>query len=114
MITERDFILRGSYFCEEYIDSSVFIFQVGLPLMICVCIGYKTKLASVILVVWLFLINIYLNPFWAYSSSKAMHDFVKYDFFQVENAIILVEMFGCAQNSRTAHMFIARAAFFCT
>lgn len=60
---------------------------VGLPLMICVCIGYKTKLASFILVVWLFLINIYLNPFWAYSSSKAMHDFVKYDFFQTLSVI---------------------------
>ena len=57
--------------------------QVGLPLMICVCIGYKTKLASCILVVWLFIINIYLNPFWMYNKSKAMHDFVKYDFFQV-------------------------------
>ena len=59
------------------------LFQVGLPLMICVCIGYKTKLASCILVVWLFIINIYLNPFWMYNKSKAMHDFVKYDFFQV-------------------------------
>lgn len=60
---------------------------VGLPLMLCVCIGYRAKLAAVILVVWLFLINIYLNPFWTYSTSRAMHDFVKYDFFQTLSVI---------------------------
>uniref|UniRef100_A0A8C4T2M6 Surfeit locus protein 4 n=1 Tax=Erpetoichthys calabaricus TaxID=27687 RepID=A0A8C4T2M6_ERPCA len=64
--------------------SFFFILQniVGTALIILVAIGFKTKLAALTLVVWLFAINVYFNAFWTIPAYKPMHDFLKYDFFQ--------------------------------
>lgn len=48
---------------------------VGTALMILVAVGFKTKLAALTLVVWLFAINVYFNAFWTIPVYKPMHDF---------------------------------------
>uniref|UniRef100_A0A4W2F7Q3 Surfeit locus protein 4 n=1 Tax=Bos indicus x Bos taurus TaxID=30522 RepID=A0A4W2F7Q3_BOBOX len=63
-----------------HFDASFFsILQniVGTALMILVAIGFKTKLAALTLVVWLFAINVYFNAFWTIPVYKPMHDFLK-------------------------------------
>lgn len=69
--------------------SFVYILQdvAGTILMVLVAVGYKTKLASLVLVLLLTIINIFINPWWMYHSQSPLRDFLKYDFFQTTSVI---------------------------
>lgn len=62
-------------------------FLLGAALMVCVAIGYKTKLAALLLVIGLTLMNVTINSFWLIPSNRIMRDFMKYDFFQTLSVI---------------------------
>ena len=60
---------------------------IGGALIVLVAIGYKTKLSALTLVLMLTVLNVAANPFWTVDSSKPLHDFLKYDFFQTMSVI---------------------------
>ncbi|CAF3435497.1 unnamed protein product [Rotaria sp. Silwood1] len=55
--------------------------------MLFVAIGFKTKLSALFLVAYLTVVNFYSNCFWLVPNHRALHDFLKYDFFQTMSVI---------------------------
>ncbi|CAF0880239.1 unnamed protein product [Rotaria sordida] len=60
---------------------------IGGICMLFVAIGFKTKLSALFLVLYLTFVNFYMNCFWLVSHHRALHDFLKYDFFQTMSVI---------------------------
>ena len=55
--------------------------------MFLIAIGFKTKLTSVVMVIWLMSLNLTMHNFWIHKTSSIMFDFKKYDFFQTTSVL---------------------------
>jgi uncharacterized membrane protein YphA (DoxX/SURF4 family) len=78
----------------------------GTMLVLLIAVGYKTKLASLLLVTLLTSINLYVNNWWHYPSDRPIRDYLKYDFFQslsVVGGLLLVVALGPGGYSMDEH-----------
>jgi len=55
---------------------------IGTALMSCIAVGFRTKVNSVVLVIWLFILNLSMHDFWRHRTGSIMYDYKKFDFFQ--------------------------------
>jgi hypothetical protein len=55
---------------------------IGVVLLACVVLGFKTRLSCVMLFILLNIENLTLNDFFMHSTDDNMHDFKKFNFFQ--------------------------------
>ena len=80
---------------------------IGLSLVVLIAVGYKTKLACLVLSTWLIAINFYVNAWWSIPSDVSfLYDFLKYDFFQtlsVVGGLLLVVAIGPGGYSMDEH-----------
>ena len=76
-----------SLFKNEWSGVRVLLMLISSALVICVAVGYKTKLAALVLVAVLTALNMFLNAFWMIPHNRYMRDFLKYDFFQTLSVI---------------------------
>ncbi|CAF1449081.1 unnamed protein product [Rotaria sp. Silwood1] len=60
---------------------------IGGICILCVAIGFKTKLSALFLVIFLSIANVYTNNFWSARNIRGLQDFLKYDFFQTMSVI---------------------------
>jgi len=72
----------------ELTFTSVIQNLIGGICILFVAVGFKTKLSALFLVAYLTFVNFYSNCFWLVPDrQRALHDFLKYDFFQTMSVI---------------------------
>ncbi|AOW28983.1 hypothetical protein MG5_03468 [Candida albicans P57072] len=76
-------LFLGFVFSSDWSLGRVFIIIIGLTSCASIVVGYKTKFSAAIMLIVLFLYNVFTNQFWAYASQDARRDFLRYEFFQV-------------------------------
>ncbi|CAI5759326.1 unnamed protein product [Candida verbasci] len=76
-------LFLGFVFSSEWSLGRVLIILVGLLSCGSIIIGYKTKFAAAVMLVLLFIYNLFTNQFWTYQAQDARRDFLRYEFFQV-------------------------------
>uniref|UniRef100_A0A1D1XIL3 Surfeit locus protein 4 n=1 Tax=Anthurium amnicola TaxID=1678845 RepID=A0A1D1XIL3_9ARAE len=90
------FLFVGFIFHGEWSIARVVISFIGLIACVMVVVGFKAKWSATFLVLFLSVINLFINNFWSIHHANPARDFLKYDFFQtlsiVGGLLLLVNM----------------------
>ncbi|KAG2194561.1 hypothetical protein INT47_006520 [Mucor saturninus] len=76
------FLFIGSAFHGDWSIMRVAVSVCGLAACIMVAVGFKAKWSAMFLVLFLSVLNVFVNNFWSVQHSYYKRDFLRYDFFQ--------------------------------
>ncbi|UYV73289.1 SURF4, partial [Cordylochernes scorpioides] len=85
-------------------------------LILLVAVGYKTRLSATLLVLWMAYLNLTYHAWWNYSVSHAMHDFLRYEFFQmtaIVGGLLLLVALGPGRVLRYTRNVLPHLAHLC-
>ncbi|KAI7908180.1 SURF4 family-domain-containing protein [Cokeromyces recurvatus] len=76
------FLFIGSAFHGEWSLMRILVSVCGLAACLMVAVGFKAKWSAMFLVLFLSVLNVFVNNFWSVQYSYYKRDFLRYDFFQ--------------------------------
>ncbi|CEI89463.1 Putative SURF4-domain-containing protein [Rhizopus microsporus] len=76
------FLFIGSAFHGDWSLMRIVVSLVGLAACVMVAVGFKAKWSAMFLVLFLSVLNVFVNNFWSVQHSYYKRDFLRYDFFQ--------------------------------
>ncbi|KAI9245311.1 SURF4 family-domain-containing protein [Sporodiniella umbellata] len=76
------FLFIGTAFHGEWSIMRVVVSLFGLAACVMVAVGFKAKWSAMFLVLFLSVLNVFVNNFWSVQHSFYKRDFLRYDFFQ--------------------------------
>ncbi|KAI9483350.1 MAG: SURF4 family-domain-containing protein [Benjaminiella poitrasii] len=76
------FLFIGSAFHGEWSVIRILVSVCGLAACLMVAVGFKAKWSAMFLVLFLSVLNVFVNNFWSVQHSYYKRDFLRYDFFQ--------------------------------
>lgn len=81
------FLFLGFVFAGEFTFTRMIISAIGLVACVMVAIGFKAKWSALFMVMFLSIINIFINNWWSLSEHHFERDHIKYDFFQTLSTV---------------------------
>ncbi|KAI8637631.1 SURF4 family-domain-containing protein [Parasitella parasitica] len=76
------FLFIGSAFHGDWSLMRIAVSLLGLTACVMVAVGFKAKWSAMFLVLFLSVLNVFVNNFWSVQHSYYKRDFLRYDFFQ--------------------------------
>ncbi|KAI8368936.1 SURF4 family-domain-containing protein [Blakeslea trispora] len=76
------FLFIGSAFHGDWSLLRMTVSLLGLAACVMVAVGFKAKWSAMFLVLFLSVLNVFVNNFWSVQHSYYKRDFLRYDFFQ--------------------------------
>lgn len=81
------FLFLGFIFAGEFTFARMIVSAIGLVACFMVAIGFKAKWSALFMVLFLSIINVFINNWWSLSEHHFERDHIKYDFFQTLSTV---------------------------
>jgi uncharacterized membrane protein YphA (DoxX/SURF4 family) len=81
------FLFLAFCFAGEMTFLRVIVCAIGLVACVMVAVGFKAKASALFMVLFLSIMNVFMNNWWALHHNEFIKDHIKYDFFQTLSTV---------------------------